>query len=140
MFYPPLPVYPQHQPPFPMYGGTSSIQPWGYARYSAEQVAELRRRFPVNPLAIEHAGGAFGDGRLHGDEARGNVANGPVDQELRGREDVRVGGARANVAAPVEKQYPNDLVGTGGQFHSHLRTVKHVADCLNLKSGNSRST
>src|SRR5579859_21457 len=55
MFYPPIPVYPQHQPPFPPYGGISAIQPWSYTRYTAEQVAELGRRFLVHPLAIEHA-------------------------------------------------------------------------------------
>jgi hypothetical protein len=51
-FYPPVPVYPQFQPPFPPYGGISAIQPWSYTHYTPEQVAELARRFPVRPFRV----------------------------------------------------------------------------------------
>jgi hypothetical protein len=137
MFYPPLPVYPQHPPPFPPYGGINTLQPWSYAQYT-QQLAELSHRFPVHPLATEHA--TTGAGDSHADAACSRVANGPADQDLCWREDTRVGGARVNVAASEERVYPNEVVGPGSKFHSHLRAVKLLADCLNLKSGNSRLT
>jgi hypothetical protein len=144
MFYPPVPAYPQHPPPFPPYGGINTVQPWTYTQYTPQQLAELSRRFPVHPLAIEHATVGGGDSLTH--EARGRVANGPVDQDLHAHKDARVGvgGTKANVAAPEDAQegrfYPNKVVGPGGKFHSHLRAVKLLADCLNLKCGSSRLT
>jgi hypothetical protein len=74
MFYPPVPAYPQHPPPFPPYGGINAVQPWTYTQYTPQQLAELSRRFPVHPLAIEHATVGGGDSLTH--EARGRVANG----------------------------------------------------------------
>jgi hypothetical protein len=130
--------------PFPPYGGINAVQPWTYTQYTPQQLAELSHRFPVHPLAIEHATVGGGDSLTH--EARGRVANGPVDQDLHAHKDARVGagGTKANVAAPEDAQegrfYPNEVVGPGGKFHSHLCAVKLLADCLNLKCGSSRLT
>jgi hypothetical protein len=147
MFYPPVPVYPQHQPPFPLYSALSAVpQPWNYIQYTPEQVVELGRHFPVHPLATKHA--TAGDEDSRASEARSRVTNGPVDENLpsQGRGCTRVGGgASANVTAPSSADgapqgrfYPNKevQVGAGGKCHSHLRAVKLLADCL--KSGNSR--
>jgi hypothetical protein len=89
MFYPPVPAYSQHPPPFPPYGGINAVQPWTYTQYTPQQLAELSHCFPVHPLAIEHATVGGGNSLTH--EVRGRVANGPVDQDLHAHKDARVG-------------------------------------------------
>ncbi|KAH9080340.1 hypothetical protein EDB83DRAFT_2310613 [Lactarius deliciosus] len=130
--------YPSIYSPVPhhaLYGaniGAGPFPPWGYPQYP---LVPLPGPFLGHPLATQHA--TTGDD----DPLHGRVADGPVDQDILGREDPRMtwrdGGVGTNNAAPSStvcvpprgRQYPNKEVSDGvWQFETEVVAdhIKHT--------------